>query len=92
MRHRKMEVAAEFRGLILSGRGALTENELLEVQEFVEGREFNLALETFCGFLIDRNRRVRPDLYFRIHSICERLDGFDPYLLESVRAIVIDAD
>ncbi len=87
-----MEVSSEFHGLILSGRGTLTENELLEVQEFVEGRDFNLALETFCGFLIDRNRGVRPELYFRIHSICERLDEFDPYLLESVKAIVLDQD
>jgi len=35
---------------------------------------------------------VQPELYFRIHSIYERLDGFDPYLLESVKAIVIDSD
>lgn len=41
--------------------------------------------------MIDRNRMVRPDLYFRIHSICESFDGFDPYLLESVKAIVIDS-
>lgn len=87
-----MEVAAEFHGLILQSRGTLSDNELREIQEFVEGREFNLALETFCGFLIDRNRRVAPDLYFRIHSLCERLDGVDPYLVESVKAIVVSAD
>ena len=87
-----MEVAAEFHGLILHSRGTLSDNEIREIQEFVEGREFNLALETFCGFLIDRNRRVAPDLYFRIHSLCERLDGVDPYLVESVKAIVVSAD
>lgn len=83
-----MEVTSEFHGLILSSRGHLSENELREIQEFVEGRDFNLALETFCGFLIDLNRKVKPDLFFRIHSLCERLDGVDPYLVESVRAIV----
>jgi hypothetical protein len=83
-----MEVTAEFHGLILSSRGHLSDNELREIQEFIEGRDFNLALETLCGFLLDRNRKVKPDLFIRIHSLCERLDGVDPYLLESVRAIV----
>jgi hypothetical protein len=79
---------AEFHGLIVSSRGALSESELQEVQEFVEANEFNIALETLCGFLIDRRRRISPDLYIRIHSIGERLDGFDAYLLQSVKAIV----
>jgi hypothetical protein len=86
-----MEVSAEFHGLILHCRPALTDNEVHEVQEFIEGRDFNLALETLCGFLIDQNRRVTPDLYIRIHSLGERLDGVDPYLLESLKAIVEDA-
>jgi hypothetical protein len=80
----------EFHALIISSRGALSENELRDVQEFVEARDFNLALETLCGFLIDRNLRVPPDLYLRIHMLGERLDGVDPYLLDSVKAIVID--
>lgn len=83
-----MEVTAEFHGLILHSRGALSDNELREVQEFIDGRDFNLALETLCGFLVDQNRRVSPELYLRIHSLCERLDGVDPYLAESVKAIV----
>ena len=87
-----MEVTSEFHGLILSSRGALSDNELHEVQEFIDGRDFNLALETLCGFLLDQNRRVTHELYVRIHSLGERLDGVDPYLLESVRAIVIDRD
>ena len=81
---------AEFHGLIVSSRGALSDSELRDVQEFVDARDFNLALETLCGFLVDRNRSVPQDLYYRIHSICERLDGVDPYLVESVKAIVID--
>jgi len=85
-----MEVTSEFHGLILHSRGHLSDNELREIQEFIEGRDYNLALETLCGFLIDRNRRVTHELYIRIHSLGERLDGVDPYLLESVRAIVID--
>ena len=87
-----MEVDAEFHGLILSSRGTLTDNEIREIQEFIEGREFNLALETFCGFLLDQNRRVAPELFFRLHSLCERFEGVDPYLVESVKAIVINAD
>lgn len=85
-----MEVTAEFQGLILHSRGHLSDNELREVQEFIEGRDFTLALETLCGFLIDRNRRVTPELFIRIHSLGDRLDGVDPYLVESVRAIVVD--
>ena len=87
-----MEVTGEFHGLIVSSQSALSENELREVQEFIEARDFNLALETLCGFLIDRNRTVSPDLYLRIHSIGERLDGVDPFLLESVKAIVVSTD
>ena len=81
---------AEFHGLMVTSRGTLSESELQEVREFVDANEFNLALETLCGFLIDRNRDVSRDLYIRIHAIHERLDGVDPYLLESVKAIVID--
>jgi hypothetical protein len=85
-----MEVTAEFHGLIVHSRGALSENEVREVIEFIEAREFNLALETLCGFIVDQNLRVSPELYIRIHSLCERLDGVDPYLLNSVKANVID--
>jgi hypothetical protein len=87
-----MAVAAEFHGLILSSHGTLSDNEKSEILEFIEAREFALALETYCGFLLDANRRVTPELYFRIHSICEQLDGVDPYILESVKAAVIDPD
>jgi hypothetical protein len=85
-------VESEFIGLIVSSRGALSDSELRDVQEFVEARDFNLAFETLCGFLIDRKRGVSHDLYLRIHMLGERLDGVDPYLLESVKAIVIDSD
>jgi hypothetical protein len=87
-----MEVTAEFHGLITHSRGHLSDNELHEILEFVEGRDFNLALETLCGFLVDQNRGVTRELYLRIHSLGERLDGVDPVLLESVKAIVISAD
>jgi hypothetical protein len=87
-----MEVAAEFHGLIRSTHGALSENERREILEFLEAQEFNLALETLCGFLVDQNRRVTPELYLRIHSIGERLDGVDPYVVESVKAIVVSGD
>jgi hypothetical protein len=87
-----MEVAAEFHGLIRSSHGTLSDNEASEVLEFIEAREFALALETFCGFLLDANKRVTPELYFRIHSLCEQLDGVDPYIVQSVKAAVIDPD
>jgi hypothetical protein len=85
-----MEVTGEFHGLIVHSRGTLSENEVREVIEFIEAQEFNLALETLCGFLVDQNRRVSPELYIRIHSICERLDGVDSYLIDSVKANVVD--
>ena len=87
-----MGVDPEFHSLILHSRDTLSDNEVRDVQEFIEANEFNLAIETLCGFLIDRNRRVTPELYFRIHSLCERLDGVDPYLLECVKAIVVSPD
>ncbi len=80
---------SEFHGLIVSSRGALSDSELRDVQEFVEAREFTLAMETLCGFLVDRRHHVPQDLFIRIHSLCERLDDLDPYLLESVKAIVV---
>lgn len=87
-----MDVATEFHGLIRSSRGALSENEQRELLEFIEAEEFNLALETLCGFLLDQNRRVPPELYFRIHSLGERLDGVDPYIVESIKSNVIGSD
>lgn len=83
-----MEVVSEFHGLIQSSHGTLTDNERSEVLEFIEAREFNLALETLCGFLLVENRRVPAELYIRIHSLGERLDGVDPYILESVKAVI----
>lgn len=87
-----MDVATEFHGLIRSSRGALSENEQRELLEFIEAEEFNLALETLCGFLLDQNRRVPPELYFRIHSLGERLDGVDPYIVESIKSNIIGSD
>ena len=87
-----MGVGDEFHGLIRHSHGTLSDNEMREVLEFVEAEEFNLALETLCGFLVDQNRRVTPELYLRIHSLGERLDGVDRYLLECVKAIVVSGD
>ena len=86
-----IDVNDEFHGLLHSSHGTLSENERRELLEFLEAQEFNLAFETLCGFLIDQNRRVTPELYFRIHSLGERLDGIDPFIVESVKAIVFSA-
>jgi hypothetical protein len=84
-------VETEFHALIVSSRAALSDSELSDVQEFVEARDFALALETLCGFLIDRKGRVTPELYLRIHMLGERLDGVDPYLLQTLKAIAFEA-
>jgi hypothetical protein len=82
--------AAEFEGLIRSTRATLSESEASEVLEFFEARDYALALETLCGFLLDANRRVTPELFVRIHSIGRQLENVDPYLIEQVRAVVVD--
>lgn len=85
-----MEVVTEFHGLIASSHGMLTDNERSELLEFLEARELNLAFDTLCGFVLVENRRVTPELYLRIHSIGEKLDGVDRYLLESIKAVVAE--
>ena len=79
---------AEFEELIHSSRGMLSTNEVSELREFIEARQFALALEALCGILVDEEKHVTPELYARIHSLCETLDGVDPYVLESVRVVV----
>jgi hypothetical protein len=79
---------AEFEELIHSSRGMLSSNEISELREFVQAGQYALALEALCGILVDENKHVTPELYSRIHSLVELLDGVDPYSLESVRAVV----
>jgi hypothetical protein len=79
---------AEFEQLIHSSRGMLSLNEVSELREFIEARQYTLAIEALCGILIDENKHVTPELYSRIHSLVEVLDGVDPNALESVRAAV----
>jgi hypothetical protein len=78
--------------LIHSSHGTLTDHERSELLEFIEARGFNLALETLCGFLLVENRRVPHELYIRIRSLGEKLDGVDPYILESVKGVIFTAD
>ena len=66
----------------------LSANEASELREFIEARQFALAIEALCGILIDEDKHVTAELYSRIHSLVETLDGVDPYVLESVRAVV----
>jgi hypothetical protein len=82
------EVTAEFKGLIHSLRGLLTSSESSEVLEFVEASDLGLAVQALCGILLDGNKHVTPVLYRRIHSLVRQIDGVDPYLIESVKAVV----
>ena len=84
----QMDLANEFEGMIQSAPGLLSANEASEVREFVDARQYTLALEAFCGPLLTKNKRITPELYSRIHSLCEQLDGVDPYVIAGVRAIV----
>lgn len=79
---------AEFEELIYTTRGMLSANEVSEVREFVEARQYALAIEALCGILVDESKHVTPELYSRIHSLVQHLDDVDPYLIESVRAVV----
>jgi hypothetical protein len=79
---------AEFEELIHTTRGMLSTNEVSEVREFVEARQYTLAIEALCGILVDESKHVTPELYARIHTLVQRLDGVDPYVIESVRAVV----
>jgi hypothetical protein len=79
---------AEFQELIHSSRGMLSANEASELREFIDAGQFALAIEALCGILVDEEKHVTPELYSRIHSLVETLDGVDPYVLESVRAVV----
>ncbi len=85
-----MEALSEFHGLLQVSHGTLTENERAELIEFIEARELILAFETLCNFLLVENRRVTPELYLRIHSLSERLDGVDPYIVDSIRAVIAE--
>ncbi|HXB05001.1 MAG TPA: MafI family immunity protein [Candidatus Acidoferrum sp.] len=79
---------AEFAELIHTSRGMLSANEASELLEFIEARQYALAIEALCGILVEEEKHVTPELYSRIHSLVETLDGVDPYVLESVRAVV----
>ena len=79
---------AEFDGLLRNSRAILSANEASEVREFVEAREYSLALEAFCGALLDENKHVTPALYSRIQNLAEQLDGVDPSLIDSVKAAI----
>ena len=79
---------AEFQQLLHSSRAMLSANEASELREFIDAGQFALAIEALCGILVDEEKHVTPELYSRIHNLVENLDGVDPYVLESVRAVV----
>jgi Ni,Fe-hydrogenase III large subunit len=79
---------AEFAELIHISRAMLSANEVSELREFIQAQQYALAIEALCGILVDEEKHVTPELYSRIHSLVEVLDGVDPYVLDSVRAAV----
>jgi hypothetical protein len=79
---------AEFEELIHTSRAMLSSNEASELREFIEARQFALAIESLCGILVDEEKHVTPELYSRIHSLVETLEGVDPYVVERVRSVV----
>ena len=54
-----MELAGEFEGLLQSTRVLLSVNDANEVREFVEARQYAMALEAVCGPLLEKNK-VNP--------------------------------
>jgi hypothetical protein len=46
------------------------------------------VVSSLRGILVDEEKHVTPELYSRIHSLVDALDGVDPYVLERVRAVV----
>jgi hypothetical protein len=79
---------AEFAELIHISRAMLSANEVSELREFIQAQQYALAIEALCGILVDQEKHVTPELYSRIHSLIETVDGVDPYVLDSVRAVV----
>jgi len=51
---------AEFQELIHSSRGMLSANEASELREFIEARQYALAIEALCGILVDETSTSRP--------------------------------
>ena len=51
---------AEFEELIHSSRGMLSSNEISELGEFIQARQYALGVEALCGTLVDENKHVTP--------------------------------
>jgi hypothetical protein len=49
---------AEFEELIHSSRGMLSSNEISELGEFIQARQYALGVEALCGTLVDENKHV----------------------------------
>jgi len=81
-----MEVQIE--ELIRGCHGMLSANETSEIHEFIDGGQYALALEALCDCLVDENKHVSGELYYRIHTLVQQLDGVDPYVIERLRDVV----
>jgi hypothetical protein len=66
----------------------LSANESNDIREFIDGGQYALAIEALCDSLVDENRHVTVELYARIHTLAQQLDGVDPYVVERLRDFV----
>jgi hypothetical protein len=46
--HNQLELEEYFKQLFIASKGLLTEDQIKEVQRFVEHKEYGLAFETYC--------------------------------------------
>ena len=78
---------AQFEELIHGCHGMLSASETSDIREFLAGGQYALALEALCESLVDDNKRVSVELYTRIHTLVQQLDGVDPYVVERLREV-----
>lgn len=59
----------EFAGLLEAIGQTFTKSEHAEVIRFLDAREYELALETFGGILIEERKPIKPEIIRRIDKI-----------------------
>jgi hypothetical protein len=85
----EMELADEFDQVLHQFEGTLSPGELTEVREFVEAREYALALETLCGIIVEERKPITPHLYAKIRTLGDRLTSANPKYIDAVAPLVL---